>query len=372
MGSLSIACAPPEATKATPSSAFVAAPTSSVKDASSAAAVVSGRPKVRIEGRRGFIDDKPLAGVLLEEGAGYRRVDELFEALRSVRAKWKATHPSQVFPGEVQIGVSNETEGVVLKSVFQTCAYAGFPRIELVFGSLNATFDAQIPGPPCDASCVPLRHGYTMFALAAADRVVAKVPQESEVKVRTEARAKAVPALLRSLGSEADVIRVVAYMEDEARARDFGPRLVAVGAFGKTLPTPSVLSVRDFADTPDRGERFTMMGRPGESASTPLSSVVVGRLAPEIIQATVRANFGALRACYARAQVRDPQLEGRVVIDFTIQPDGTVAEARASGDLPASVNDCVQKAIADLVFRSPEPIGGPVKVTYPIVFKPEK
>lgn len=92
---------------------------------------------------------------------------------------------------------------------------------------------------------------------------------------------------------------------------------------------------------------------------------ITGRLPPEIIRRVVRQNFGRMRACYQP----ETDGEGRVSVRFVIGRDGAVASAQASGDgMRSSMVSCVGKAFQGISF--PQPEGGVVTVTYPIVFSP--
>ena len=60
-------------------------------------------------------------------------------------------HPDQPFPGVVGLRASREVPTLVFKSVFQTLAFAGYPRISVqTVGSVQPIFslDAQVPAPP--------------------------------------------------------------------------------------------------------------------------------------------------------------------------------------------------------------------------------
>jgi hypothetical protein len=98
--------------------------------------------------------------------------------------------------------------------------------------------------------------------------------------------------------------------------------------------------------------------------------VTSGRLPPEIIQRTVRQNFGRFKFCYEAGLRNNPNLAGRVAVRFIIGHDGSVSSAANGGsDLPDSaVVSCVTKAFYGLSF--PQPENGIVTVTYPIVFAP--
>ena len=97
---------------------------------------------------------------------------------------------------------------------------------------------------------------------------------------------------------------------------------------------------------------------------------VSGRLPSEIIQRTVRQNFGRFKFCYEAGLRTNPSLQGRVSVSFIIGRDGAVVSSQNSGsDLPdAAVVSCVTRAFFGLSF--PQPDNGIVTVTYPIVFSP--
>lgn len=96
---------------------------------------------------------------------------------------------------------------------------------------------------------------------------------------------------------------------------------------------------------------------------------VSGRLPPEVIQRIVRQNFGRFRLCYESALKNNPNLQGRVVVSFVIGRDGSVSSVGGGGDIPdAGVISCVAGQFRGLTF--PQPEGGIVTVSYPIVFTP--
>jgi hypothetical protein len=97
---------------------------------------------------------------------------------------------------------------------------------------------------------------------------------------------------------------------------------------------------------------------------------VIGRLPPEAIQRVIRQNFGRFRFCYENGLHVNPTLAGRVTARFAIGRDGAVLSVADGGsDIsdPAVVS-CVVRAFYGLSF--PQPEGGIVTVTYPIVFSP--
>ena len=97
---------------------------------------------------------------------------------------------------------------------------------------------------------------------------------------------------------------------------------------------------------------------------------VNGRLPPEVIQRIVRQNFGRFRLCYENGMRNNPSLQGRVSVKFVIDRSGSVSTTQDGGsDLPdQSVISCVVRGFGNLSF--PQPEGGIVTVTYPIIFNP--
>jgi len=99
-------------------------------------------------------------------------------------------------------------------------------------------------------------------------------------------------------------------------------------------------------------------------------STVSGRLPPEVIQRIVRQNFGRFRLCYENGLRTSPNLQGRVSVRFVIGHDGAVSQVSNGGsDMPdGGVVSCTVRAFYGLSF--PQPEGGIVTVTYPIMFAP--
>lgn len=95
-----------------------------------------------------------------------------------------------------------------------------------------------------------------------------------------------------------------------------------------------------------------------------------GRLPSEVIQRVVRQNFGRFRACYEAGLRNNPNLAGRVAVNFVIGRDGSVGQANSGGsDLPdGGVVSCVVRSFYGLSFPAPE--SGIVTVSYPIAFSP--
>jgi hypothetical protein len=94
-------------------------------------------------------------------------------------------------------------------------------------------------------------------------------------------------------------------------------------------------------------------------------------LPPEVVRRIVRQNFGRLRLCYQHAAASDPTLEGSVVVQFVIEPDGSVGSAGLTPGTTLTntdVTSCVARAFRRLSF--PELSAGALAVTYTVYFAP--
>ncbi len=83
----------------------------------------------------------------------------------------------------------------------------------------------------------------------------------------------------------------------------------------------------------------------------------------------MRLNSGRFRACYQKALMRSPALEGRLMLQFSIGPDGRVLTAQVSTKLKdQALASCFARAMYRITFaavRRPAPRREVVKVSYP-------
>jgi biopolymer transport protein ExbD len=75
----------------------------------------------------------------IEESDRMQRIDELFNILKAKRELWKQTHPGKDFPGVVMLQIDQHIKAVIVKSVFQTAAFAGFPNVSFMVNTLPKT-----------------------------------------------------------------------------------------------------------------------------------------------------------------------------------------------------------------------------------------
>ena len=78
--------------------------------------------EVRIEGTK--VDD---VREVVAQGRPVR-LDGLFNALKALREQWKVAHPESPLPGAVMLALGRDTKASIVKSIFQTAAFSGYPN----------------------------------------------------------------------------------------------------------------------------------------------------------------------------------------------------------------------------------------------------
>src|SRR4051794_38195667 len=94
-------------------------------------------PMVAITGSQILVDGSAAGNTrAIEDSKRLQRIDELFNILKGKREVWKQLHPGKDFPGVVVLQVDQDVQAVVVKSVFQTSAFAGFPNVSFMVNSI--------------------------------------------------------------------------------------------------------------------------------------------------------------------------------------------------------------------------------------------
>ncbi|MEO6776759.1 MAG: AgmX/PglI C-terminal domain-containing protein [Kofleriaceae bacterium] len=91
----------------------------------------------------------------------------------------------------------------------------------------------------------------------------------------------------------------------------------------------------------------------------------VGDLDQATIRRYMNRNLEKIRYCYEHELLAHAGIEGTIVAQFFITPNGAVTGSRASG-FDATVASCVGDVIGNIAF--PRPNGGGVQVNYPFTF----
>lgn len=94
-----------------------------------------------------------------------------------------------------------------------------------------------------------------------------------------------------------------------------------------------------------------------------------GVLSAQEVAKVVNRRIGAIKGCYERALRRNPNLEGKITVRFTVAGSGKVTAANVTqNELSPDVAECIISSFKS--FRFPPPDGGSATFEYPFMFTP--
>jgi hypothetical protein len=124
------------------------------------------------------------------------------------------------------------------------------------------------------------------------------------------------------------------------------------------------------------GTKLPRVVAPVQPSASAASSAVhthdVGR-GPSDIRAIVVAHREEARACYEKSLRDHPGIEGDLVIEWTIDPKGTVTRVASDSARSQITEPAVAKCIGEVIKRirfAPSPGGFETKAFYPFNFRP--
>jgi len=101
---------------------------------------MSEAPVVAVTTTQILVDGMPAGSTrAIMEANRMQKVEELAEILKNKRELWKQIHPSpnEPFPGNVILQVDRRVPALVVKSVFQTAAFAGYPAVSFMVSRMG-------------------------------------------------------------------------------------------------------------------------------------------------------------------------------------------------------------------------------------------
>jgi TonB family protein len=105
------------------------------------------------------------------------------------------------------------------------------------------------------------------------------------------------------------------------------------------------------------------------SPGNTLHAQVEGGLSKSVVREVVRGHIEEVRDCYNAELVEDGTIEGRSVVTFAIEPDGSVHDARVpESTMPERFDACLSKAVQTWAFPTSD---AQTLVTYPFEFTAE-
>jgi len=90
-------------------------------------------PLVAITGTQILVDGSPAGSVrAIEDANRLQKVEQLFDILKAKRELWTQVNPGKPFPGICILQVDEKVPALIVKSVFQTAAFAGYPNVSFM------------------------------------------------------------------------------------------------------------------------------------------------------------------------------------------------------------------------------------------------
>jgi outer membrane biosynthesis protein TonB len=107
------------------------------------------------------------------------------------------------------------------------------------------------------------------------------------------------------------------------------------------------------------------------AAPEPLPATLPSAESPAAVREAMLSRGPAVRQCYTRELRNTPSLHGRMLVEFTVDPDGAIGRVKIRRDTIGSprVRACVTQVIAGLRFAARS--AAPVHFRYPFVFAPD-
>ncbi len=97
-------------------------------------------PIIAISGTNILVDGVPAGSTRpIEDSGRLMKIDELHAVLKNKRDLWKQLNPKTDFPGVCVMSVDARVPALVVKSVFQTAAFAGYPNVSFMVGQIPKT-----------------------------------------------------------------------------------------------------------------------------------------------------------------------------------------------------------------------------------------
>ena len=94
-------------------------------------------PMVAVNGNQILVDGVQAGSTrAVEELGRLQKIDELFNVLKSKKELWKQVQPGKPFPGVCILQIDHQVPALVVKSVFQTAAFAGYPNVSFMVRKL--------------------------------------------------------------------------------------------------------------------------------------------------------------------------------------------------------------------------------------------
>jgi hypothetical protein len=280
---------------------------------------------------------------LTEQRVGWK-IEPLMEALTDRRSHLSEGPSTQAGDLRCVLDVAPSVEFLMVKRVLYTCIDAGYRSIEFVGRGKPLSRGFTSHDGHIEITLIVTEHGFQLLAS----------PGTSIVVSDAKSLAEQLAALRRLYPRESHLLIRIEDSVMYAKVRE-ADQLVTAAGFSEVL----LISTLPEETTYGRDIRRVLMTRSTQSQQMRAS-----------IQATIRAHLSEVRTCFEAGLSRNPQIQGRVLVYFHVDPTGFVVHANIQSSTlrDQEVEICLISAVRSWKFDKME--GGAV-VTYPFVLRAE-
>lgn len=283
---------------------------------------------------------------------------------------------------------------------FRTTGLSGLVLLSLTFVACSSSAPQSAVFAPTDLDSIEMASTASLFAPIRMDEIeiTAESIEHQEPGTESDGLAWFKPAP-RDVAAPREVAEVVAprevaeqWLRNMENAPKTTPSKLAqaalpatMGALGAGIGVNGTVFQAEFKPV-----RKSFASRPGPSSTAVASIADIGRTTTKAtatatkrmpvqrekealeagdIKRIVKKQQARVRACYERALKTETHLSGKLMMAWSVRPDGSVSDVSVADDQLGSekVSRCVAHAVSQ--FRFPQ---GPdlVQVEYPMVFEP--
>lgn len=318
---------------------------------------------------------------------------ELFDKLKEKRETWKMEHPEGKFPGALTVELGPSMTCLASFSVLQSAAFAGYPNFTIKQGTTTLEVPADIPKLPEPTE---------VLAKDPPQKVYVRFLPEGDVEIRKGrcggaydvVPAASVAATVKEIcGDRGDCLRgfhvgcepgtpmsKILPILAEVRAASKKMEIGARGGLCKPGEGPytdwrswlMLLGEIPFSAGDDAPRPPLPVGVkvPGSQLKELEVTVSGGAFADEV-RAAMKPKMADFKLCYSRGLLRNPNLQGRVVVKLEIGKKGAVmavSKGPQSDVVDNDVTECILEAASTISLPGKGSIG---TVSYSLAMSPK-
>jgi hypothetical protein len=324
------------------------------------------------------------------------KVEALFTKLTERREQWKAAHPSEKPTSALTLELGPAVTCQAVMSAFQTAGFAGYPDLTLKQGTTTLEVPCLLPSLPGGDKALapdPGLDGFLTFEpenkaefrprrFGGAYDVVPVASVPTTVKEWCGGKGDCLGTLRVTCAAGIPMATILPALAEVRRGS--AKMVLGTGGIGGRLPGEGPATDRglELAASKKLVSGVEVSAAPRlEPPPPPGMKLPRGRLVPGAVTATggitsdevidaMKAKFDAFNRCFGRGLLRNPNLQGSVVVHLDVGKRGAVMAVSDGGSdmLDIDVRECVLAAASAVSFTAKGAIG---LVSYPLMMSPK-